>query len=83
MVTNSLCWWVKPYYAKDLAGWVQALTVGKPDVHPTTLEFFRNSLVADLAGAAVLLLTYNMEAVIRKLRAVPLLGWGKGDALPA
>lgn len=83
IVTNSLCWWVKPYYAKDVAGWVQALTVGKPDVHPTTLEFFRNSLIADLLGAAVLLVVYNTEAVIRRLRAMPLFGLGKADALPA
>lgn len=71
VVTNSLCWWVKPYYAKDLAGWVQALTIGKPDVQPTTLEFFRNSLAADMAGATLLVLAYNAEALFRKLRRLP------------
>jgi hypothetical protein len=73
VVTNTLCWMVKPYYSKDLAGWVQALTIGRPDVHPTTLEFFRNSLAADLLGSVVLLAVYNAEALFRHLRTIPLM----------
>jgi hypothetical protein len=79
LVTNSVSWWVEPYYAKNGAGWVQALTVGLQGMgYPTTLEFFRNSLVADLLGAAVLLTVYHAEAVVRKLRFMPLVGWGRG-----
>ena len=41
---------VKPWQAvreaKTIAGWIQALTVGRPDFHPTTLEFFRNTLLS-------------------------------------
>lgn len=75
LVTNTLSWWVEPYYAKNGAGWVQALTVGvQGRGFPTTLEFFRNSLVADLVGALVLVIAYNAEAVARGLQTMRLLG---------
>ena len=47
-VTNTTSWLAEPRYPKDFGGWVQALTTGVPGVHPTTLEFFRNTLVSDL-----------------------------------
>lgn len=47
-VTNTASWLAEPRYAKSFAGWFQALTTGLPGVHPTTLEFFRNTLVSDL-----------------------------------
>jgi len=43
-VTNTLSWLQDPAYAKTIAGWIQALTVGRPDWHPTTWEMFRNTL---------------------------------------
>jgi hypothetical protein len=46
LVTNTASWLNDPAYAKTLAGWVQALTVGRPDFHPTTLEFLRNTLLS-------------------------------------
>jgi Family of unknown function (DUF6580) len=46
LVTNTLTWWQDPFYAKTVAGWIQALTVGHPDIHPTTWEFFRNTLLS-------------------------------------
>jgi hypothetical protein len=33
-------------YAKTVAGWIQALTLGRPDWHPTTWEMFRNTLMS-------------------------------------
>lgn len=72
IVTNSLCWWTGAAYSKDIAGWVQALTTGTPG-YPSTLEFFRNSLIADLIGAVVLLVTYNTEALVRHLQTLPLI----------
>ncbi len=45
-VTNTLAWLQDAYYAKSIAGWIQALTVGHPDIHPTTWEFFRNTLLS-------------------------------------
>jgi hypothetical protein len=46
LVTNTLTWFQDPFYAKTIAGWIQTLTVGHPDWHPTTWEFFRNTLLS-------------------------------------
>ena len=46
LVTNSLSWFTDPYYAKTIAGWIQALTIGHTDYHPPTWEFFRNTLLS-------------------------------------
>jgi len=46
LVTNTLTWWQDPFYLKNAAGWIQALTVGHPNWHPTTWEFFRNTLLS-------------------------------------
>lgn len=46
LVTNTASWINNPEYAKTLAGWIQALTTGLPNVKPTTLEFFRNTLLS-------------------------------------
>jgi branched-subunit amino acid transport protein len=80
VVTNTVSWIGEPAYAKNLSGWVQALTVGIPGPYPSTLAFFRNSLIADILGSTVLLVVYNAEAVLRKLRAMPLIGWQAGDS---
>jgi hypothetical protein len=75
LVTNSLSWWSDAAYAKTFEGWTQALTTGTgaPGL-PPTIAFFRNSLLADLAGSLVLLLVYNAEAFVRRLPAVPWVG---------
>jgi hypothetical protein len=46
LVTNTLAWLQDPAYAKTIAGWIQALTIGRPEIHPTTWEFFRNTLLS-------------------------------------
>jgi hypothetical protein len=46
LVTNSLAWLQNPDYAKSIAGWIQALTRGLPNVHPTTWEMFRSTLLS-------------------------------------
>ncbi len=46
-VTNTQAWWYDAFYAKTLAGWWQALTVGHPE-YPPTILFFRNTLFGDL-----------------------------------
>lgn len=46
LVTNTASWLNNPAYAKTIAGWLQALTTGVPNVHPTTWEFFRNTLLS-------------------------------------
>jgi len=45
LVTNTLAWFQDAGYAKTVAGWIQALTVGHPEIHPTTWEFFRQTLL--------------------------------------
>lgn len=45
-VTNTLAWLQDPGYAKTIFGWIQALTIGHPEIHPTTWEFFRNTLIS-------------------------------------
>ena len=46
-ITNTQAWWGDAFYAKTLAGWWQAMTVGHPEFPPTVL-FFRNTLFSDL-----------------------------------
>jgi hypothetical protein len=46
LVTNTLSWFQDPAYSKTIAGWIQALTTGRLDVHPTTWEMFRNTLAS-------------------------------------
>ncbi|WP_338089890.1 DUF6580 family putative transport protein [Phragmitibacter flavus] len=80
LVTNTLSWWVDPgYIQKSGATWVQALTTGLPG-YPSTLSFFRNSLIADMTGALVLVSVYNAEAIVRNLQRLPLLGLGRHRA---
>ncbi len=79
LVTNTISWITDAAYAKNAAGWVQALTTGTPGF-PSTLAFFRNSLIADLTGAAVLLAVYNAEAMMRSLRALPWIGSREREA---
>lgn len=47
LVTNTQSWASDPFYAKSLAGWWQAMTVGHPE-YPPTVFFFRNTLFGDL-----------------------------------
>jgi hypothetical protein len=70
LITNSLCWWVKPYYAKDAAGYVQALTTGLPGFAPTWM-FLRNSLISDVGFSAMLILAFNAEARVRSKMVIP------------
>jgi len=43
LVTNTASW-LTLSYTKDFVGWIKALTTGLPNF-PTTLEFFRNTLL--------------------------------------
>ncbi len=49
LITNTAAWMFNPFnnpeYTKDLAGWIIALTKGTGG-YPTTLEFFRNTLLS-------------------------------------
>ncbi len=56
VVTNTACWLGGAAYPQNLAGWVQALTVGTAGFPPTWV-FFRNSLVSDLLVSMLLAAT--------------------------
>ena len=62
VVTNTASFLGDAYYAKTLAGWWQALTIGHPDFPPTLL-FFRNTLASDLGFAAVFALVMEWSAL--------------------
>ena len=47
LVTNTDAWRHDPAYAKTAAGWLQAITIGRPEF-PPTIWFFRNTLASDL-----------------------------------
>ena len=57
LIANTAAWLEDSYYAKTLAGWIQALTTGRPG-YPASWEFFRNTLLSSglftalFAGAA-------------------------------
>ena len=55
VVTNTVSWMYDPAYAKNLAGFVQAQTIGSPVYNGTTPTwmFLRNSLLSDLFFTAL------------------------------
>ena len=61
ILTNTQAWWGDVFYAKTLAGWWQALTVGHPE-YPPTIFFFRNTLVSDLLFTGVFAVTMEYAA---------------------
>lgn len=62
LVTNTISWLVMPEYARTLAGWWQAVTVGIPG-YPPTWTFFRNALLGDFVFTGLILAV--REAAIR------------------
>ncbi len=60
LVTNSVSWVSDPGYVKNVAGWLQAMTIGLPAYSATpTWMFFRNSLVSDLLFTGMFVLAMN------------------------
>lgn len=57
--TNTTAWVVDPFYAQTFTGWCQALTVGHPEF-PSTLWFFRNTLLGDLLFTGVFVLVMKL-----------------------
>ncbi len=47
LATNTASWATDPFYARNVVGWWQALTVGHLEFAPT-LYFFRNTFASDL-----------------------------------
>jgi hypothetical protein len=60
-VTNAFSWLSDPGYTKNLAGLIQALTIGLPSYSATpSWMFFRNSLISDLLFTLVFVLSINL-----------------------
>jgi hypothetical protein len=62
LVTNTEAWLRDPAYAKTVAGWWQAITVGRPEF-PSTLWFFRNTLASDLLFTGAFAVAMESAAV--------------------
>lgn len=72
-ITSTQAWFSSPVYAKTVAGWVQALTTGDPAYQPQSWVFGMNALMSDLGFALLLVVAYNSEALVRRLKALPML----------
>ena len=71
LVTSTQAWLINPAYAKNVAGWIQALTVGDPAYQPQAWVFGMNALIGDTAFALLLIVAYNSEALVRKIALLP------------
>jgi hypothetical protein len=78
VITNTGSWITDPGYAKNLAGWAQALTVGLPGF-PSTWSFYRNTLLGDvsftLLFAACMALQPRRELATRPAEREELAPW--------
>ena len=64
VATNTEAWLRDPFYLKTTTGWLQALTVGRPEF-PPTIWFFRNTLASDLLFTAGFALAMEFAALRR------------------
>lgn len=62
LATNTASFLGDAFYAKTLAGWWQAMTVGHPQFPPTLL-FFRNTAASDLLFTAAFALVMEWAAL--------------------
>src|SRR5207253_9337622 len=69
-ITNAFSWLSDPGYAKNLAGLVQAVTVGLPQYSATpSWMFFRNSLLSDLVFTLLFTVCMNLGRIAERSRA--------------
>lgn len=70
VITNAFSWLSDPGYAKNLAGLIQALTVGLPQYSATpSWMFFRNSLLSDLVFTLLFIVCMNLGRSAERSRA--------------
>jgi len=70
VITNAFSWLSDPGYAKNLAGLIQALTVGLPQYSATpSWMFFRNSLLSDLVFTLFFIVCMNLGRSVERSRA--------------
>jgi uncharacterized protein DUF6580 len=69
-ITNAFSWLSDPGYTKNLAGLIQALTIGLPGYSATpSWMFYRNSLVSDLLFTLLFVLSINLGRSVEGSRA--------------
>ncbi len=70
VITNAFSWLSDPGYAKNLAGLIQALTVGLPQYSATpSWMFFRNSLLSDLVFTLLFIVCMSLGRSVERSRA--------------
>lgn len=57
VIANTGAWIAAPEYAHNLAGWMQAQTLGQPGYPPSWL-FLRNALLSDVGFTALFMACY-------------------------
>ena len=60
LVTNTASWLTEPAYGKGFAGWIQALTTGVPGPYPSTLWFYRHTLISDVLFTALFIVCIRL-----------------------
>lgn len=67
LITNAFSWLTDPGYAKSLAGFFQALTIGLPQYGATpSWMFFRNSILSDLVFTITFVLCMRNQSAPRQ-----------------
>jgi hypothetical protein len=70
LITNAFAWLTDPGYAKNLAGLIQAVTVGLAQYSSTpSWMFFRNSLLSDLFFTLLFVVCMNLGRNLERSRA--------------
>jgi len=70
LITNAFAWLSDPGYAKNFAGFIQALTVGLPAYSATpSWMFFRNSLLSDLVFTLLFVFCFSFDRSAERSRA--------------
>jgi hypothetical protein len=62
LATNTASFLGDAFYAKTVAGWWQAMTLGHPEFPPTLL-FFRNTLASDLLFTGIFAVAMESAAL--------------------
>ena len=71
IITNTFSWLSDPGYAKNVAGLIQALSVGLPQYSATpTWMFFRNSVLSDLIFTGLFVLCMKLGRSSQPSRAI-------------
>lgn len=74
LVTNTAAWLYHPAYAKDMAGWTQAMTTGLPGFQPTW-SFYRNTFLSDIVFTMLFLVCIRPSTRAVRAEKAPAAAW--------